>query len=57
MAAWRHIQMLSDAAAVVNAEWARYRADGTEYSRLLSTYLVARTDGEWNVVARLTRPG
>jgi uncharacterized NTF2-like protein DUF6841 len=54
----RHdIQMLGDAAAVVNAEWARYRADGAEYSRLLSTYLVAKTDGQWTLVARVSRPG
>ena len=41
--------LLNDAAAIVSGQFTRYRADGSVLSKIASTYVFAKGDGQWRI--------
>ena len=40
---------LDDAAAIVSGQFTRYRKDGSVLSKIASTYVFAKSDGQWKI--------
>ncbi len=50
------ICVINPATAVLSAHFTRYRADGSVLSRGASSYLFARVDGDWRILAIMANP-
>ncbi len=50
------ICVINPAAALLSAHFTRYRTDGSVLSRGASSYLFARVDGDWRILAIMANP-